>query len=91
MNLLLARLLLLPFSLFLNALALSIIWGWFIVPMGMMPLGLAQAAGVSLVVGYLTHQISPQKDERELPELIALVLLWPLTVLGIGWVIQLFL
>ena len=41
----------------LNGLALKMLWGWFMVPtFGLPTLSLAQAIGVGIMVGFLTHQ-----------------------------------
>lgn len=45
---------------------LTCLWGWFVVPtFALPPLTLAQAIGVSLIVGYLTHQYLPKQDKQE--------------------------
>lgn len=66
---------------------LAILWGWFAVPaFGLPQLTIAQAIGVSIVVGMLTHQ--GFKDDRELGPLVALALLGPLVSLLIGWIVK---
>ena len=72
-----------------GGLVLSILWGWFIVPLGLPEIGLANAIGVSLVVGFLTrHHATSEKD---LSDRIIESLITPLIVLGFGWVVHLFL
>ncbi len=42
---------------------LTCLWGWFVVPtFALPPLTLAQAIGVSLIVGYLTNQYDPKQE-----------------------------
>lgn len=95
-------LLLIPVSYAINGWALSILWGWFILPLieGAPTLGIAQAIGVAMVVGFLTHQVQHKQchDDRSLSEkttdLLAHVFGWlfgPLVTLGIGWIVIQFL
>ena len=45
---------------------LTCLWGWFVVPtFALPPLTLAQAIGVSLIVGYLTNKYLPKQDNQE--------------------------
>jgi len=45
---------------------LTCLWGWFVVPtFALPPLTLAQAIGVSLIVGYLTNQYTPKQYKQE--------------------------
>ncbi|MGC3984817.1 MAG: hypothetical protein QM777_08865 [Pseudorhodoferax sp.] len=50
---------------FWSGLAVSVLWGWFVVPLfGLPALSIAQAYGIALLVGLLTHQESKaDKDE----------------------------
>ncbi len=55
---------LLVFSSIFNGYALSILWGWFMVPVFHLPqLSLVPAIGISMVVGYLTQQ-SPEAKKK---------------------------
>lgn len=58
--------LLMVFSAIFNGYALSVLWGWFIVPtFGLPALAVAPAIGVALVVSYLTHQeLKPNKKDE---------------------------
>ena len=78
----------------LNGYALSITWGWFMVPtFGLPELGIAQAIGIALVVGFLTKHVpfSDMEKAKEpiqrLTNSVVHTLLRPLLVLGMGWVI----
>lgn len=65
-----------PFAILLNGYALSVLWAWFMVPVFHLPeIGIAQASGISLVVGMMTHQVTPVDKEREWWE-------EPITILG---------
>lgn len=49
----------------LRGYVLSILWGWIIVPIfGLPAIGVAQAIGISIVVGLMTHQYVPSKDKE---------------------------
>lgn len=50
----------------LNAYVLAHLWRWFAVPIfGLHPLTYAEAAGVSLLVGFLTHQVNQNDSDPE--------------------------
>jgi hypothetical protein len=81
---------------------LSVLWGWFMVPLFHLPrLGIAQAIGLSLVISYATYQeqkSSPETEPKTDAEKKAassknvVAFFAPLTraisVLVTGWVIQ---
>lgn len=72
---------------------LHVLWGWFIVPMGAKPIGIAMAIGISLVVGMLTHQHIPKPKEVHKDDkwnCVAKVFAWPFVMLAIGYVVKLF-
>ena len=49
----------------LNGWALSKLWAWFIVStFGLSALSIPAAIGLSLVVGYLTQTLKPDKDKK---------------------------
>jgi hypothetical protein len=74
--------------------ALSVMWGWFIVPtFGLPALDLAPAIGLAMVVGYLTHQYDSSKEatgdhlERLLRPL-GFLIARPAIALVMGWVVK---
>lgn len=73
---------------------LTKLWGWFVVTQFHAPqLGIAQAIGLALTVGYLTKQyIREPKDDRRAWEIvlggILLAFMWPSFALLFGWVVQ---
>ncbi len=76
--------------------ALSILWGWFIVPtFGAPTLNIAPAVGIALVVNFLTHP-SPDKSKEEQDfnkwarKVAARGTLRPIVALCLGWVVHLF-
>ncbi|MDP1688621.1 MAG: hypothetical protein Q8L47_00620 [bacterium] len=76
--------------LFSNGLALKLLWGWFMVPIFGLPLiSLAEAIGICLIVGFLTSQYIPKKDEENNEALIHSIAS-PVTAIVFGWIIHLF-
>ena len=79
-----------------NGYALSVLWGWFMVPtFGLPPLAVAPAIGVSLVVSFLTnHDDDSVKVERSSGEAIGrsvgLAILRPAFALFFGWIVHFF-
>jgi hypothetical protein len=87
----LLTLLMLPVGVVLNGYALSVRWGWFIVPIfGMPSLSIVTAAGLALVVSYLTHQLH-EKNNDGLSFTIVVTLIKPAFGLFFGWILTLFL
>lgn len=74
----------------LNGWVLSILWGWFFVPiLKLPPLTVPQAIGIALVVGYFTRQKQPSsKSSDEAYETIGYAFLAPLVTLLIGWIVK---
>ena len=80
----------------LNGFALTVLWGWFIVPVfGLPVLAIVPAIGLVLVVGFLTHRVTKKSDSKSTSDMLveALIasLLNPLVFLLIGWIVTLFL
>jgi hypothetical protein len=72
----------------LNGLALAQLWQWFIVPLGVKPLGIAQALGVSLLAAMLLDHKSGSDKEKDKDDLIiSFILLFakPGLFLLVGW------
>ena len=71
---------------------LTILWTWFCVPVFNLPqLSLGPAIGVSLLVGYLTHQQLPRDDapwKKQFIHNLSVVIVRPAVALGIGWIIK---
>jgi len=72
---------------------LTVLWGWFVVPLFRLPeLTIPAALGLSLVVGYMTKDGQQMKTGEDFggavfKALIALALK-PAVTLGVGWVIR---
>jgi hypothetical protein len=89
-----------PFCYIINGWVLSQLWKWFVEPFGVPALSVPYAIGVSLIVGFLTHQrnTSRSTDDRDKGEKITSAVAeiltsftLPLITLGIGWIVSQFL
>ncbi|MHC4621207.1 MAG: hypothetical protein ACYTEQ_25955 [Planctomycetota bacterium] len=56
--------LLMPFSAAWRGLVLSELWGWFVVPLGLEPIGIAHAIGLSLAVGMFAQAKSKDNEDK---------------------------
>src|SRR3989344_254836 len=79
----------------LRGYVLSVLWRWFMVPtLGLPALSVAQAIGIALVVGMLTHQSQhyypEDKDEKTSNKVVRIIepFLTPFVILLIGWVVR---
>ena len=80
------------FGVIFSGYALSILWGWFFVPiLGLPELNIPSAIGITLVVQYLTHQ-HQDKDENKTPkEILITASAWaiskPCFAIFVGWIV----
>jgi hypothetical protein len=77
-----------------NGVVLSILWGWFITPLGVPSIGIAQGIGISLIISTLitprAGRVEPK--EHELSDALAHLVGWflaSLGFLGVGWFLTL--
>lgn len=80
-----------------NGYVLSVLWGWFIVPVFNLPvLTVVPAIGIAMVVSYLTYQYNKSDEDdnkissEKIGKLIAMAILRPLLALFFGWIVHLF-
>lgn len=84
-------------SILLNGYALSILWGWFMVPLHLPALGLAHAVGIATLIGTVTHYTNTndlaktpehlaKSGGQRLFEALSHLALRPLVALLIGWI-----
>lgn len=81
------------FAVVLRGWVLSILWGWFMVPVfGLPHLSVVQAIGVAMVVGFLCHENTDTKknEEKGFAWSLSMVAVIPLLSLFIGWIIHSF-
>ena len=81
----------------LNGYVLTILWGWFIIPtFHLPPLSIPAAIGIAMVASYLTHQYAPDVEEKErstgekILRTALTIVLRPVSVLGIGYIVHLY-
>lgn len=63
--------------------AMTFLWGWFIVPLGVRPIGILHACGILLIFGVM-NEVNPEKVEKELDleqSIVKVVLTWAQGVL----------
>lgn len=75
----------------LGGLVLQDLWGWFIVPLGVMQISIVHAIGISLVVRLVTYTIPKGNEDMgdTLSRVIASIL-YLLAVWGIGFIVHLY-
>jgi hypothetical protein len=80
------------YSMFVSAFVISYLWVWFLVPLGLKSLVFWHYAGISLIVGYLTHQADGDKIKEEYKEdgysKIVMALIKPWLILLFGYIIS---
>ncbi len=69
----------------------SVMWLWFIVPVfAAPPLRIPYAIGLALVIGMLTHQTRKTEDDPSMAHIMIVGALAPLVMLGVAWIVKLF-
>lgn len=84
----------LALSVIVNGYVLSILWVWFVVPLGLPVISVAHSIGLAMVTGWLTYQYQTNKKEEDnikaLTEFAILFIVRPLAVLGVGYIVKQF-
>lgn len=73
-----------------NGIILHMLWGWFLVPLGVPQIGVAWAIGISALAGLLTPTIPPPESSDDGWTHMGNILLKPLLALVIGFVAKSF-
>jgi len=78
---------------FYNAWAISLLWGWFIVPAFALPaLTILQAWGLAIFVTYLTYHPQSNQHNKDLTAYfigeVVKFMTKPLIAVGIGWLVK---
>ena len=71
-----------PFAVVIYGLLLKVLWGWFIVPLGVQAIGVAHALGLVLLFGFLRGAIKPDNTEPSWGYVIGHFFLKPLIFWG---------
>lgn len=80
----------LPFTIALRGWAISYLWLWFVVPLGVVPIGIAHACGISVIVAVLATRVAksdPDEEKGPWHDVIVTLLVsvfMPLFALGMG-------
>lgn len=74
------------FNAFYLGWALSILWGWFIVPLGIMAITPFQGAGIMIVAA--VFKMHARKVEFDIEYAIIATILSAPTLLGVGWIVK---
>lgn len=70
---------------------LSVMWGWFIVPVFHVdPIRVPYAIGLAYIVQWLTHPTNKPDNDPELEHLLVMAIVRPLVLLFAGWVVTWF-
>lgn len=83
-------LLVLPITSIFTGFTLSILWGWFVVPLGVMALSIPQSLGISITIAFLTHQPHKSDDEVGFWATIAQGVIKCVLFLALGWIYHCF-
>lgn len=78
------------FDSFIKGWVLTVMWKWFVIPVfDLPPIKLVYSIGIAMIMGFLTKTVNTAKTESD-NKLVALSLLRPFIVLGLGYIIHLF-
>lgn len=79
-------------SVLINGYVLSILWVWFLVPLGLPAISIAHSIGIAMIASWLTYQddASKQDEKGSGLRLFLLLIVRPLLTLGIGYVAKQF-
>lgn len=72
----------------LRGIAISIMWTWFVVPLGVPSIGVAHAIGFSAIAAALTRD--HPEDKRSTRQVLILAFAKPIALVAIGWIITQF-
>jgi len=69
---------------------LSVMWGWFLVPLGAPEIGVAHAIGIAGLVAMIAKNSNVSKDDESFIGMLSWVFCKPLITLAGGWVAKMF-
>jgi len=85
------------FGVVIRGWALSTLWAWFLVPIGLPAIGIATALGISVIIGLFTVHLNHDKikvDKSSNSDVLTIILTkaigGPLMSVFLGWIITLF-
>jgi len=71
----------------------TVLWKWFIVPLGVVPVGIAHMVALKMMYALLTVDTSENKNKYSNKKMKETIFMWfvkPLFMLSIGWVLHYF-
>jgi hypothetical protein len=77
-------------GIFINAITFNLLWLWFMVPLGLMPIGIGHSYGLMLIVGFLRGTKAESKGEKEWQIQLAEAILLPVIALVLGFIVKTF-
>ncbi len=80
------------FAIFSYGLAVSMLWNWFIAPLGFINIGLSHGYGLALFTKLLTFEIKTEPKDKEKPNFFInmfVSVFYPIVAIGIGYFIHL--
>ena len=76
-----------------NGYVLSILWVWFLVPLGLPVISIAHSIGIAMITSWITYQykVTTQEDKDKVLEGLGIVLIVrPLAIIGVGYIVKQF-
>lgn len=86
---LVGAILIIPLLLIEQGWAISTLWGWFIVPLGVPAIGIASAIGIAITFSVLRYSHN-KTDEGDKWERMARLVLTPVIAVCLGWIAKQF-
>ena len=79
-------------SIIIRGLVFTILWGWFVVPLGIAAISIAHAIGLTSLIHFvfMSYAKEKHKNEHKLGFLVSRMLIVPFVVLFFAWIIHLF-
>ena len=78
----------------IRGITLSVLWGWFIAPLGVRDINVTEAIGIGVVFGFLTAQLQDTEKDRKFAERFGEGFIQSLAscafALVLGWIVHLF-
>lgn len=80
--------------LLLDGYAISMLWKWYAVPLGASPISTIHAAGLMILVRFVTHQVPPYREQTSMEKMtqsavwLLMGVTYPLVALAIGSILR---
>ena len=74
------------FAVVINGMGMMFMWGWFVVPLGVAPIGLAHSVGLAGMVRFLCMGVSKKKNDDPVAVVAMQSVAMTVIVTGFGWI-----